>query len=201
MKILLLGPYKTDLILFLRSLGDDVFHTQEKIDSKFIIECRYDFIISYGYRFIITKEVVQFYKNKIINLHISFLPWNKGADPNIWSFIDNTPKGVSIHYMDEEIDTGDIIEQKEVEMLDDETLASSYQKLSIEIENLFRVTWPLIKKGENNRLNQKGRGTYHLTSEKNKYEKYLTDGWNTPVKDLLHGIKEDLKNGTNKYTQ
>jgi len=37
------------------------------------------------------------------------------ADPNVWSFIEKTPKGVSIHYLDAGIDTGDIIAQKLVE--------------------------------------------------------------------------------------
>jgi len=201
MNILLLGPYKKDFILFLKVQGDNVFHTNEKIDSKVLLESRYDFIISYGYRHIINKEVVQFYKDRIINLHISLLPWNRGADPNIWSFIDNTPKGVSIHYIDEEIDTGDIIEQKEVNIQNDETLATSYQKLSYEIENLFKVTWPLIKLGKNNRFNQTSGGTYHLSSEKKKYEKYLSNGWNTTVKDFLNGIKEDVENGNNKFAQ
>ncbi|MCL0081308.1 hypothetical protein M1N64_03665 [Peptococcaceae bacterium] len=47
------------------------------------------------------------FQGRAINLHISFLPWNRGADPNFWSFIENAPVGVSIHYLDEGIDTGD----------------------------------------------------------------------------------------------
>ncbi len=58
----------------------------------------------------------QLYNQKIsiINLHISFLPWNRGAHPNFWSFYDDTPKGVTIHLIDEGIDTGAIIYQKEI---------------------------------------------------------------------------------------
>ena len=53
----------------------------------------------------------------------------EGQDPNLWSFIEDTPKGVTIHEIDEGIDTGDIIFQKEIVLNSNETLASSYEKL------------------------------------------------------------------------
>ena len=61
--------------------------------------------ISYNYHYIIPKQIFDEFKNKFINLHISYLPYNRGAYPNVWGFIDNTPKGVSIHLIDEGIDT------------------------------------------------------------------------------------------------
>ena len=70
----------------------------------------FDTIISYGYRFKIDEKLIKKNKN-IINLHIYFLPFNRGAHPNFWSFIENTPSGVSIHKIDKGIDTGDIINQ------------------------------------------------------------------------------------------
>ena len=53
-------------------------------------------------------------KNNIINLHISYLPYNRGAHPNFWSFVENTPSGVSIHQVDSGIDTGKIVIQKQI---------------------------------------------------------------------------------------
>ena len=38
-------------------------------------------------------------------MHISYLPFNRGAHPNYWSFKDNSPKGVTIHFIDNGIDT------------------------------------------------------------------------------------------------
>ena len=46
----------------------------------------YDLIISFGYKHIIKKEVISNSNIPIINLHISYLPWNKGAHLNFWSF-------------------------------------------------------------------------------------------------------------------
>ena len=61
-----------------------------------------------------TKKLYQNIK-KIINLHISYLPYNKGAHPNFWSFADNTPSGVTIHEVNENLDSGNIIFQKKIE--------------------------------------------------------------------------------------
>ena len=70
-------------------------------------------IISFGYKRIIKKKILQKY-NKIdfINLHMSYLPYNRGAYPNFWSFYKNSPKGVSIHLINKEIDKGKIIFRK-----------------------------------------------------------------------------------------
>ena len=121
-----------------------------------------DFIVSHGYRHILPPRVV----NHIpcINLHISFLPFNRGADPNYWSFIDNTPKGVTIHYMDEGIDTGDIIAQEQVCFNDNETLRTSYEKLQAIVTDLFIKNWYSIKNGASG-FPQKGKGSYHKSSD------------------------------------
>ena len=50
--------------------------------------------------------------DRVVNLHIAYLPYNRGADPNLWSVLEDTPAGVSIHYVDEGVDTGDIIAQR-----------------------------------------------------------------------------------------
>src|SRR5271157_696901 len=64
-----------------------------------------------------------------INLHPSYLPYNRGAYPNVWSIVDQTPAGVTLHYVDEGIDTGDIIRQKKVPVLGTDTGETLYHKL------------------------------------------------------------------------
>ena len=107
-----------------------------------------DFIVSYNYSHIIKQEVISLFPHKIINLHTSMLPWNKGASPNIWSFLEGTPSGVTIHEVDAGIDTGDILLQKEIVFdFNDETLKSSYEKSHFEISELFRNNWDKLKNG------------------------------------------------------
>ena len=84
-------------------------------------------------------------QGQIFNLHISLLPYNREASPNFFSFIENTPKGVTIHQIDEGLDMGPILSLKEL-FFDElkETFASGYEKLILEIQMLFKENWSSI---------------------------------------------------------
>jgi len=138
-KILFLGPEALPLLSWLRDKGERVYQTSDEMTAPFINQEGFNFLISCGYRHIIKKELLDQFPNRAINLHISYLPWNRGTNPNFWSFVEDTPKEVTIHYLDEGIDTGDIIVQKKIEFHSDhETLATSYKKLQAAIQELFK---------------------------------------------------------------
>ncbi len=146
MRILFLGGnFAKDIAGWLEQ-QEDVVYKEGKVNIDDVKNICPDFIISYNYKYIIPKEIIDCVNGNAINLHISFLPYNRGAHPNIWSFLEDTPKGVTIHYIDEGIDTGDIIVQKEV-FIDEEkeTLKSSYEILHREIQELFKENWEKIK--------------------------------------------------------
>ena len=126
---------------------------------------KFDWIICYGYHHIISNEVIKAVKNPIINLHISFLPFNRGCHPNYWSFKERTPKGVTIHFIDEGIDTGPILIQKKIKFESFDTLNSSYLKLKKEIENLFCENFMRIIGGKIKPKKQIGKGSFHLKSD------------------------------------
>ena len=159
MKILYLGS-KSKILDILQRLYD-VTQTEDIVNDL----SYYDWVISYGYKHILKKQHIKSAKNPIINLHISFLPYNRGADPNYWSWVEDTPKGVTIHEIDEGIDTGDIIIQKQVNFNDNETLSSSYNKLKNEIETLFINSFDDIFKGNLKAIKQKGKGTIHYKKD------------------------------------
>ena len=108
-KILFLGYDKTEtkIIDELIRVNCDVKQSKKKINSP-----NFDLIISFGYKFLIKKYFLEKSKCPIINIHISYLPYNKGYHPNFWAFFENTPSGVTIHLVDEGIDTGPILFQK-----------------------------------------------------------------------------------------
>lgn len=185
MNILLLGPYRKNLIDFLSSFGDKVTTTEVPLTGD--SECLFnsDFIISYGYRHILKKDILDRFPNKAINLHISLLPWNRGADPNLWSFLEDTPKGVTIHYLDYGIDTGDILATQEVDYMPEDTLRTSYERLSKTIEELFKKVWPNIRSEKHKSIPQPVGGSHHCLSDRAAFEYLLTKGWDTPVADLV----------------
>ena len=187
MNLLFLGPEKRPqiaLIDFLSNDGNSITRCEEKLNKEDIAKYGYDFLISFSYRYIISKEILNYFKDKAINLHISYLPWNKGADPNLWSILENTPQGVTIHQMDYKLDAGQILYQKEISFNEDDTLKSSYEKLQIELVELFIEKWENIKHNKVTPKKQKGIGSYHNSSNKNSYQELLTNGWDTKIKDL-----------------
>jgi len=178
LKILYLGPKNNKVYNFISNHYPYINPTENKIHPSFIKE--HDWVVSYGYRHILKKEHIQSSNNPIINLHISYLPWNRGADPNYWSWVENTPKGVTIHAIDEGIDTGDIFIQKEIPLQNNETLSSSYNKLKNEIEDLFINNFENIIEGRILPQKQQKGGSLH----------YMKDfpgerSWDIKVKDLI----------------
>ena len=183
--ILFLGPDDSPLIAWLRAQGEEVTQTSKTLSADLVSNQGYSFLISYGYRHILRNDILDLFPSKAINLHISYLPWNRGADPNFWSFVERTPKGVTIHYLDEGVDTGDIIVQEETEFdLNQDTLATSYEKLHTAIQDLFKQHWQDIKIGQNQRHQQTGEGSRHKLKDKEKLLHLLSDGWNTPISIL-----------------
>lgn len=183
--ILFLGDEQSPLLEWLNNVEELVIQTSEKITPDFINTNNVCFLVSYGYRHILRENVLELLPNSAINLHISYLPWNKGADPNFWSLVEGTPKGVTIHYLDEGVDTGDIIIQKKVNFsIEKETLSTSYEMLQTAIQDLFKENWETIKSGKCIRQKQIGKGSLHKIKDKKSLSYLLTDSWNTPLSVL-----------------
>lgn len=185
MNVLFLGTSPSPIVEALNGYGCTVISQDGVISLDYLERNKIQFAVSYRYRMMVRKPVIEYLNRRIINLHISFLPWNRGADPNLWSFLDDTPKGVTIHYMDEGLDTGDILIQEEIAYEKSDTLRTAYQKLSRTIETLFRIHWPAIVEGHIVPIRQVGSGSYHTTVDKAPYLHLISNGWDTPVMDLV----------------
>lgn len=141
----------------------------DAIDPDLIKCTEPDLVISYNYKHIVKEDVIDLLGDRIINLHCSLLPWNKGASPNIWSFIDDTPKGVTVHRLEKGLDTGKLILQKEVFFDEEkETLESSYNILQETITGLLSDNLDMISSGKYKMKEQPEGGSYHKTSDLKK---------------------------------
>ena len=160
----------------------NVYQFTNKLNIEIIRELDPRFIISFNYKYIIPEDVIEYMGDKIINLHISYLPYNRGSSPNFFSFYENTKKGVTIHKMAKGLDTGDILCQKEVELEEQkETFSSSYKKLSNELIELFIENWDKLKEGTITSTAQQGKGTYHTMKELNLIRKTHPFQWNDNI--------------------
>ncbi len=175
--------------------NEEVICSTNRITPEYLKEILPDMIISYNYRYIIKEDVLEYYDKWIINLHTSYLPWNKGADPNLWSFLDDTPKGITIHLIDKGVDTGDILLQKRVYFDEEkETLLSSYKELHVEIQNLFKINWENIKTKHLVSKRQSEEGSMHYIKDIGKVRGILgEEGWDISITELKRRYKYEQK--------
>lgn len=148
MNILFLTNNDNTISLYewLKNKEDNVYLCEDKITLDYIISHKIDYLVSFNYKYIIGADIIDYLKEKCINMHISYLPYNRGSNPNFWSFIENTPKGVTIHRLSATLDTGDILCQKEISFNEEnETLKTSYDRLINEIKVLFIDNWDDLK--------------------------------------------------------
>ena len=184
-KICFLGysKNKTNLISFLRKKKFRVTEYSNKLLTKKISK-KYDLIISFGYKKIIKKSVLDSLKRPIINLHISYLPFNRGSHPNFWSFVENTPKGISIHEIDEKIDTPNIIFRKKIFFKRSKrlTFSKTYKVLINKMENLFIKNFDQILEKNYKIKKLRSKGTFHSKGDLPRNFK----NWNQEIEEYLN---------------
>ena len=184
-RILFLG-YKrreTKLIDCLINDGHEVWHTDKNIDNT----DGFNIAISFGYTHILKGNAINNPKCPIVNLHLSFLPYNRGTYPNFWSFYDGTPSGVTIHLVDAGIDTGNIIFQNLVHFdFGENTFSDTYDRLIVEVESLFLKNRNTIISKSFISYPQDGTGTFH--KEKDLPKDF--SGWSAEINSEITKLKK-----------
>jgi methionyl-tRNA formyltransferase len=184
-KVLVLSPYPEGLLPAIAATGD-------RAEGAEVIAGRPDWVVMFGHRHIIREPWLSALPGHLVNLHISYLPWGRGADPNLWAWVDGEPHGVTLHHVDAGLDTGDIIAQRRVTMDQGETLASSYQRLRKAAEVLFAEAWPDLRNGYAARTPQpKGQGSCHRLADREAV--HLPQGWDTPTAYLARQSSRALR--------
>jgi methionyl-tRNA formyltransferase len=126
--------------------------------------------VSVLFGYLLRPQVLELLPKGCVNLHPGYLPWNRGAYPNVWSIVDRTPAGATLHYVDEGIDTGDIVSQRQVEVLPTDTGASLYRRLEEACHAVFVEAWPRLRDGSAPRIPQRGEGSFHRVRDVEKID-------------------------------
>ena len=171
--------------------GDNVLIFENKVTFSELISCEIDLILIYGYRHLLNKQFRDKFKNKIINLHPSYLPFGRGCYPNFWSFVDDTPKGVSLHFINEGIDTGDILFQRKHTFDKELTLKETYYNLQTSMLSLFSMNYSNIRECRFSTIKQNyDEGTFYFKKDFDLVFGMFEKGFNTKIKDIIS--KRDL---------
>lgn len=134
-------------------------------DYAEILRLEPDLIITCAYGQIIPRELLVYPKYGCINVHASLLPKLRGGAPIQHAIMDGYKKtGVTIMYMNEKMDEGDMITSRELEILDTDTCETLHDKLSEIGRDLLLETLPNILSGNVTRTPQDNtQATYGLT--------------------------------------
>ena len=126
-----------------------------KEEYEEIIALEPDIIITCAYGQIIPKELLDYPKYGCINVHASLLPKLRGGAPIQRAIMNGYKKtGITIMYMEEKMDSGDMIEQEQIEILDTDNYKTLHDKLSKLGSELLIKTLPNILSGNINPIKQ-----------------------------------------------
>ena len=195
-KILILGPiWRNRNIFNFLSKRYTVHITDSKINDSFVKLNKIDFLVTSGYAFLIKKKIISAVK-KAINLHISFLPYGRGIMPNLWSFYEGYPSGITIHELDESFDTGKIIIQKKIKFtnIKKQTLKTTHDFLLLKLEDFFlknadKIFLNKIKSYKQDKYIKIDK--YHTRVESNKLMKNFKKRWNTKISTVTKYAKKN----------
>ena len=116
---------------------------KEKDESFF---SQYDIFFSLHSKQIFPSELVN--RHVCINVHPGYNPYNRGWYPQVFSIINKKPVGVTIHLMDEHLDHGPILFQREVAVFEHDTSFDVYQRILMTETAMLTEYLPAILRGE-----------------------------------------------------
>ncbi len=192
--ILILGPKirNKNIRKKLLKIGYKVKIYNQVISLKFLKKGKFNFIISSGYPFKISEQIIKEFNKRIINLHATFLPWGKGIGTTFFSYLLHQPTGISIHYINNKFDTGDIICRLKVNEKSNDTTRSFYKKLLKNLEKLFISKCDKILRNKIKTVSQKTfklQTKYFSRFQFEKVIRLLPNGYDTKLYELHnHGI-------------
>lgn len=148
-------------------------------------------VVSYGK--ILPKSFLEIPKQGCINVHPSLLPKYRGAAPIQWAILNgDKTTGVTIMYMNEKMDAGDIIIQEEFEIDENETTGELWNRLSTIGANLLVSAISQIKDGTVKRIPQPEEYTIAPMIEKNMAKIDWENFNSRKIKNLVRGLNPIL---------
>jgi len=175
------------------SYGLPVF-TPNKIRNEYedILKLEPDLIITSAYGQIIPKAILEYPKYKCINTHGSLLPKHRGGAPIQRAIMEGDDKtGITIMYMNEKMDEGDILYQKDIEISEEDTNTTLFNKLAVLASDMLLEFLPRLFANDINPIKQNNDdATYSFNISKE--EEHIL--FNDDVKKVYNHIRGLLDN-------
>jgi methionyl-tRNA formyltransferase len=160
---------------------------QQKEELEKILALKPDLIITAAFGQILPKELLDAPEFGCINVHASLLPELRGGAPIHYAIIQGKEKtGVTIMYMVEKLDAGDIITQIEVPITDEDNVATLHEKLSEAGAKLLSETLPQLLEGNIHPISQNNELATFASNIRREQEKII---WAKTGVDIYNHIR------------
>jgi len=175
--------------------NEKIYNQYDLADGKFLEQLKRTNLnlgLLAWWPYILKSEILLVPKMGWLNLHTSYLPYNRGKHSSFWSIVEQTPCGVSLQFIDEGIDTGDIVARKEIDINWEDTSEMIHNKCREEVIELFKDNFQDIKNNRLPKIKQNlNEGTYHHSSEIKNIIKIDLDA-NYTARKLLNIIRAKI---------
>ncbi|WP_235941632.1 methionyl-tRNA formyltransferase [Paenibacillus puerhi] len=150
-------------------------------------ELKPDLIVTAAYGQILPKAVLELPRLGCINVHASLLPRYRGGAPIHYAVMNGDAEtGVTIMYMEEGLDTGDMISRVEVPIGDDDTTGTMFDKLSTAGAELLQRTLPGLLAGTVQAVPQDDEAAVYSPNITRKQEQI---DWNDPALRIWQQVR------------
>jgi methionyl-tRNA formyltransferase len=171
----------------------------ENINSKEFVECvsKYEcnLFVSMSFNQIFKKEIINLPNLKTINCHAGKLPFYRGRNILNWALINDEKEfGITVHFVDEGIDTGDIILQETYPIKDNDDYSTLLKVAHVECANVLYSAINLIKSQSFSLIKQKDIDPVGLYCKKRKLGDEVLD-WNQTSRQIFNFIRAICKPG------
>ncbi|MER1984707.1 MAG: methionyl-tRNA formyltransferase [Solibacillus sp.] len=185
-KVLTPPPVKEEAV----ALGLPVIQPEKlrgSAELEEILALNPDLVVTAAFGQILPKELLDAPRLGCINVHASLLPKYRGGAPIHQSIIDGEKEtGVTIMYMAEKLDAGDIISQRAIAIEEDDHTGGMFEKLSAVGRELLKDTLPAIIAGTNARIVQdESKVTYarNISREQERID------WNSDARTIYNQVR------------
>jgi methionyl-tRNA formyltransferase len=148
-----------------------------------------DLFVSMSFNQIFKKDIINLPKHKTINCHAGKLPFYRGRNILNWALINDEQEfGITVHYIDEGIDTGDIILQRAFPISDEDDYSTLLEVAYIECANILYDAIKLIQNNEVKRINQNTIHPFGFYCGKRGVGDEIIN-WNQSSRDIFNFIR------------
>ncbi|WP_440652005.1 formyltransferase family protein [Cysteiniphilum sp. 19S12-1] len=136
---------------------------------------------------IIKESILKMSHKGIINSHPGYLPLVRGNNPYIWAILNDIPQGCSVHFVDQDIDTGFILKRRILELNQDDSFKDLIRKINEMCALLVLEVMLDISESRN------------VSSDKSRYEQKGPSNYYTKASDVQVNRAINKFNSTNGY--